>query len=223
MARNNTVLILLLLCCVCSSSMSSGWPSIISSLTAMGVAATKDDRKKQEKSGEGKVCLGNRADRDYQSSCKRKIRFNDLLLGLQGSCNEGDTMIAYDGSNCADGLRRAYCKYGREGTNWEYIENDKCKLPLGKKTECKVTLYKDTNFEGDYMELDRTVKILRAPYDFDNKTSSVKAEGKCGKVILHKDGALGGTVHDVLAASPEENADLDDFDNETTSVTITAP
>lgn len=225
MARNNGVIILLLLC-LCSSSLSSGWPSLLSSAAAAGVSATTDDRDDRPATGEGKVCLGNRADRDYQSGCKKKSGFGEELLGLQGKCNEGDTMIAYDGSNCADGSRRAYCKRGdvKDGT-WRYVTTDKCELPGGAPTECKVTLYEHPEFKGDYMEFDRSVNAFEAPFDFDNKASSVTVTDKCKNVVLHKDHMRGGTSLNVTSASPEARADftLDDvdYDNKASSITIT--
>ena len=224
MARNRGVIILLLLCLCSSSLSSSGWPSLLFSAAAAGVSATSGGGRPA--SGEGKVCLGNKADNDYPTGCKKKSGFGQHLLGLQGSCKEGDTMIAYDGSNCAHGARRAYCKRGsvNDGT-WRYIEDDDCKLPGGTPTECKVKLYEHPEFKGDHMEFDRSVNAFEAPFDFDNKASSVTVTGKCKNVLLHKDHMRGGTTFNVTSASPEDRADftLDDvdYDNKASSITIT--
>lgn len=225
MARNNTVIILLLLC-VCSSSLSSGWPSLMSSLASAGISMASDKKESKPASGEGKVCIGNRTDRDYQSGCKKKSRFAEYKLGLQGSCNPGDTMIAYDGSNCTQGNRRAYCKRGSvsDGT-WSYVENDDCSRPDGVTTECTVKLYEHPDFKGDYIELDRSINAFESPFDFNNKASSIIVGDKCKSVVLHSDYMHGGVRKDAMSASPEEQADFRlesfDYDNKASSIRLT--
>ena len=180
------------------------------------------DTNGSNKSPEGLVCLGNTSDRDYQTKCMKKDRFSDKYLGLQGKCDEGDTMIAYNASNCTQGNRRGYCKRGKPESTWEFKRGGDCKEPsVGNKTDCKVTLYQDTNFKGDYMEFDRSVKSFSSPYDFGDKASSLKYEGDCKTIKLYKDSNFSGAVYDVIE-SPESNSQLSksDFNDTASSIEI---
>ncbi len=170
------------------------------------------DTNGSNKSQEGFVCIGNTSDRDYQTKCMKKSRFSDKYLGLKGECNEGDTMIAYNASNCTHGNRRGYCKRGKPESTWNFKRGG----------DCKVTLYQDTNFKGDYMEFDRSVKSFSSPYDFGDKASSLKYEGDCKTIKLYKDSNFGGAVYDVIESSPESNSQLSksDFNDTASSIEI---
>ena len=149
MSRQMKPEIILLLLCVCSSSLSSGWPSLISSLASSGINAmgggSGDDKKKEE---------------------------------------ETDTQPD-----------------NTTGTN------------------CKVKLYKGKNFEGDLLELDRSITALK-PDGFDNEVSSVKYEGECSNVIIYEHPDYTGAMFNVLDSPEDDRMEFDNFNDRASSVKI---
>lgn len=146
MSRRMNPGIILLLLCVCSSSLSSGWPSIVSSLAASGIAAFDDDGKKKPK---------------------------------------------------------------------------KETPPAPTPTACKVTVYKDADYDGHYLELNNTITDLDAnKTGFNDDISSIKYEGECKTVVMYEHEDLRGAQYNVLISPETENANLNIFNDIASSIKI---
>lgn len=136
--------IILLLLCICSSSLSSGWPSIVSSLASSGITMASDDKKK------------------------------------------------------------------------------KVPPPTPAPTKCKVTLYKDSDYQGDYIELNNSVTNLNDnKLGFGDEINSIKYEGECKTVIMYEHPNYEGAQYNALITPSPENADLgDDWNDRASSIKI---
>lgn len=233
MSRRMNPGIILLLLCVCSSSLSSGWPSLVSSLAVSGVTAFGGDDNDKDPTGglinTKKECIISEDKASYKTEECYKFLENkpEWVLGLQGGCKQGDTMVGYNGTGCSADYYKAVCMNGPPGGTWTYEENSspECEVPVPKDTGCKVTLYTKKDFEDDEDVVEDTLELNRSLYTFDAPygiltISSVKAEGEtCGKVLLHSNHGFGGNQHNVLTAGDDANKELS---GEWKSITINA-
>ena len=145
MSRRMNPGIILLLLCICSSSLSSGWPSIVSSLASSGITMASDDKKK------------------------------------------------------------------------------KVPPPTPAPTNCKVTVYKDADYGGDYLELNNSVTNLNDnKLGFGDKIHSIKYEGECKTVTMYEHSDYKGAQYNVLISPESENADLEinDWHDRASSIKI---
>lgn len=213
--------IILLLLCVCSSSLSSGWPSLLASSVAAGLASSDGKPKKDELLGTPKKkCIIKPSNANYTTEeCKR---FNigtdhpEWYLGMQGLCNQGDTMVGYTDLGCDRDSYKGNCMNGPPGGkwNWPTAAEPECEVTPPKDTTCKVTMYAsedwedDDDDETDTMELNRSIHVFSAPFNTISGIGSIKSTGNCSKVLLHSNLGFSGNQHNVLTAGDGSNKEL---------------
>lgn len=113
--------------------------------------------------------------------------------------------------------------YGISSTGGDDKKPEEKKEKETDSSACKVTVYKDANYKGDYIEFDTTVTNTGADkMGFNDNISSVKAEGPCKEVKLWEHAGLMGAQYNVLDSPAAENMNLDNFNDRTSSIVIKA-
>lgn len=103
------------------------------------------------------------------------------------------------------------------------IDDGKKKPKKETPTNCKVTVYKEADYGGDYIELNNSVTNLNGnKLGFGDKIHSIKYEGECKTVTMYEHSDYKGAQYNVLISPESENADLEinNWNNKASSIKI---